>query len=219
MRFDFLKDLEDDFQETQRIMTGHSAGLITLNLAEADDAEREKRRLNLKEVYRTVLGHFRHESGHYYWQHLVAGTDKLASYRDLFGDERENYDKAMSIYYQSGAIQNWRDKHVTAYASAHSWEDWAETWAHYLNIVDSLETATDHGVMISNSQTEQSFSPIDSYWATSFDDLLENWLPLTYALNSINRSSGQKDLYPFVLSRPVIEKLHFVHDYHSRRKI
>ena len=212
LAFDFLKDLKDDFQETQRVMTGHSAGLITLNLAEADDAEREKRRLNMNEVYRSVLGHFRHESGHYYWQHLIADTQKITGYRKLFGDERENYDKAMANYYQVGATPDWREKHVTAYASSHSWEDWAETWAHYLNIVDSLETATDHGVIITNNQSGQSFSPIDSYWATSFDELLEKWLPLTYALNSINRSSGQSDLYPFVLSRPVIEKLHYVHD-------
>ena len=130
----------------------------------------------------------------------------------MFGDERENYDLAMTNHYQRGAPTPWRDHYVTAYASSHSWEDWAETWAHYLNIVDSLETATDHGVIISNNQTVQSFSPIDSYWASSFDELLEKWLPLTYALNSINRSSGQKDLYPFILSRPAIEKLHYVHD-------
>jgi len=212
LAFDFLKDLDDDFKETNRIMTGHSAGLITLNLAEADDAEREQRRLNMNEVYRTVLGHFRHESGHYYWMHLVADSDKIDSYRSLFGDERENYSDAMSNYYQRGEIIAWQDQYVTKYASSHSWEDWAETWAHYLLIVDSLETATDHGVIIDNNQSVQSFSPIDSYWATSFDELLEKWLPLTYALNSINRSSGQKDLYPFVLSSPAIEKLRYVHD-------
>ena len=212
LAFDFLKDLDDNFQETSQIMTGHSAGLITLNLAEADDAEREKRRLDMNEVYRTVLGHFRHESGHYYWMHLVADTDKMDSYRGLFGDEREDYGEAMQNYYKVGAPPTWRDEFVTQYASSHSWEDWAETWAHYLIIVDSLETATDHGVIIDNTQSKQSFSPIDSYWATSFDELLEKWLPLTYALNSINRSTGQKDLYPFVLSTPSIEKLRYVHD-------
>src|SRR6202011_5238904 len=41
----------------------------------------------------------------------------------------------------------WRP-HVTPYASAHPWEDFAETWAHYFHMVDTLETATAFGLRL-----------------------------------------------------------------------
>jgi hypothetical protein len=37
-------------------------------------------------------------------------------------------------------------------------------------------------------------------------------VPLTVALNSLNRSMGHADVYPFVLSEKAIEKLRLVHD-------
>jgi len=208
--FRFLKDPAASFRESKQVLTGHSKGVITINLAEADDAERERRRLDLNEVYRTVLGHFRHESGHHYWQQLIANSPDLNEFRALFGDEQVDYDKAISRHYSQGPQPGWKAQYISAYASAHPLEDWAESWAHFITIVDSLETATESGVVITRNLSKQLFAPLDSYWASTFDELLEQWLPLTYALNSINRSSGYSDLYPFVLSRPAINKLRFV---------
>jgi len=210
MAFRFLKDIHASFREDEVVLTGHSKGIITVNLAEADDAEREKRRLHLNEVYRTVLGHFRHESGHHYWQLLIANSPNLEAFRALFGDERRDYNGAISRHYRHGPILDWEARYISAYASAHPMEDWAETWAHFITIVDSLETANEFGVVITGNLTRQLFAPVDSYWAATFDELLEQWLPLTYAANSINRSSGYGDLYPFVLSKPAIAKLRFV---------
>ena len=183
-------------------MTGHADGVITLNIAEADDLERERRRLKMKEDYRTVLGHFRHESGHYYWQQLVQGSEKLELFQSLFGNENEDYQLSMSNHYQYGSIANWQEQYISAYAGSHPWEDFAETWAHYILIADTLETA---------KQFNFSDEPFDSYHAESFDDMLKFWLPLTLSVNNINRSAGQPDLYPFVLSARVIEKLKFIH--------
>ena len=210
LAFRFLKDIGASFRESQRVLTGHSKGIITINLAEADDAERERRRLDLNEVYRTVLGHFRHESGHNYWQQLVANSAHLTEFRALFGSEQADYDAAISRHYSQGPRQGWEAEYISGYASAHPLEDWAESWAHFITIVDSLETATKAGVVITSNLSQQLFSPLDSYWASTFDELLEQWLPLTYAMNSINRSSGYSDLYPFVLSSPAINKLRFV---------
>jgi hypothetical protein len=210
LAFRFLKDISASFRENNTVLTGHSKGIITINLAEADDAERERRRLDLNEVYRTVLGHFRHESGHHYWQLLVANSAAQAQFRQLFGDERVDYDTAIGNHYGSGPKPGWESRYITAYASSHPLEDWAESWAHFVTIVDSLETATEFGVVITGNGSKQLFAPLDSYWSTTFDELLEQWLPLTYAVNSINRSSGHGDLYPFVLCRPAIQKLRFV---------
>jgi hypothetical protein len=44
------------------------------------------------------------------------------------------------------------------------------------------------------------------------DRIIDSWLPLTFAVNSINRSMGIPDLYPFVLTPTVIVKLAFIHD-------
>ncbi|MDP6317276.1 MAG: putative zinc-binding metallopeptidase [Pseudomonadales bacterium] len=208
LAFEFLKDTHERIQANDRVLTGHSDGIITLNIAEADDAERERRRLNLNEDYRTVLGHFRHESGHYYWQLLVANSVRLAEFRDLFGDEQADYQSNVAEYYRNGPQDNWQDTCVSAYASCHAWEDFAETWGHYITIADTLETATEFGVSIDGVDNTKNF---DSYNAPSFDTMLERWLPLTFTVNNINRSGGRPDLYPFVLSATVIDKLRFVH--------
>ena len=216
LAFQFLADTAPRFNESGRVMTGHEDGVITLNIAEADPVAREAMRSQMAEPYRTILGHFRHESGHYYWDRLVWNTPWLESFRQCFGDERQDYSQALDTLYSQGAIANWQEHHVSAYASAHPWEDWAETWAHYLHMVDTLETAYQFGLSLQprvteNAETsaEQDFNP---YFDTHIDRLLEHWLPLTYALNSLNRSMGHGDLYPFVLSPGAVRKLSLVHD-------
>ena len=196
-------------------MTGHDNGLITINLAEADDSERERQRHQMGEPYRTLLGHFRHEIAHYYWTRLVGNSNRLQEFRDLFGDERKDYRDALQQHYANGPPPDWPTHYVTAYASSHPWEDFAETWAHYFHMVDTLETAHAFGLSVrpkvskgSDFATKIDF---DSHHA-EMERLIDAWLPLTFAVNSINRSMGQPDLYPFVLAPTVIAKLTFVHD-------
>jgi hypothetical protein len=196
-------------------VTGHDNGLITINLAEADDAERERQRHAMDEPYRTLLGHFRHEIAHYYWSRLIAGSNRLQEFRDLFGDERKDYPSALQQHYANGPPADWPTHFVTAYASAHPWEDFAETWAHYFHMVDTLETAHAFGLTVrpkvskgADISTRIDFDP----YHAEMDRIIEAWLPLTFAVNSINRSMGLPDLYPFVLAPTVIAKLTFVHD-------
>ncbi len=211
--FDFLQDPADG----KKVMTGHEDGKITISVAEADDAEREKRRKSMHEPYRTLLGHFRHEIAHYYWDRLVRGHDALIPFRAMFGDERDDYGEALKRHYRNGAPPTWREGFVSAYATSHPWEDFAETFAHYLHIVDTLETAESFGVSIrprgvvhgAALNADVDFSPTQ---AGSFQPLIDAWLPITFALNSLNRSMGLGDLYPFILSAKVVDKLGFIHD-------
>jgi hypothetical protein len=194
------------------VTTGHADGVITLDLAESDDARRVARREQMGEPYRTVLGHLRHEIGHYYFPILVTGDGVLDRARELFGDERDDYQAALDRHYEQGPPDGWQAEHVSAYATMHPAEDWAETFAHYLHIRDTLQTAAAHGVHVEGPQQTLeplSAEPVDDPPA-DFQALIDEWLPLTYALNAINRSMGRSDLYPFVLTPPVIEKLGFV---------
>jgi hypothetical protein len=189
------------------VFTGHSEGLITINIAEADDPFREKTRQEMGEPYRTVLGHFRHEIGHYYWDRLIKDGRCLEPFRSVFGDESADYADAKTRHYEGGPAPDWRERFVSAYASMHPWEDWAETFAHYLHIVDTLETARVYGLALRPKAA--SGAPLPDLTARrldfdDFDDLIAGWFPLTNALNSLNRSMGQPDLYPFVLSQPAI---------------
>jgi hypothetical protein len=209
--FQFLADLPG-----QQVMTGHANGLITLNVAEADDDERVKRRLQMREPYRTLLGHFRHESGHFYWDSLIRDAGRQDDFRAVFGDEQQHYGAALQTYYANGAPANWEDSFVSAYAAAHPWEDWAETWAHYLHMVDLLETASSYNTRLAvpgdeNDTDDAVLNPFDS-GQTAFEQLVEQWVPLTLLLNSLNRSLGQNDAYPFALSQTSLNKLRFVHD-------
>jgi hypothetical protein len=204
------------------VLTGHDEGIITLNIAEADDAEREKRRVSMKEPYRTLLGHFRHEIGHYYWDRLVSGTRYLEPFRAIFGDERASYDEALKNYYATGAPSDWQENYISVYATAHPWEDWAETWAHYLHIQDTLEVALDFGLVDKRVALESKDAPAISWFGPkpkSFEEKIGAWSELTVALNSINRSMGLRDIYPFVLSKPVIEKLRFISDVIANRDV
>jgi hypothetical protein len=210
LAFDFLKDGAE-----AKVFTGHNDGLITINIAEADDPFREKMREQMGETYRTVLGHFRHESGHYYWQRLIATGPQLTEFRALFGDEQQSYDEARQRHYEQGPPDQWWDRFVSAYATMHPWEDWAETWAHYLHMVDGLQTARAYGMSLRPAPAGP--APELTVAARrlnprSFDDLMKGWIPLTLALNSMNRSFGTRDPYPFVLAPAAIDKLRFVHE-------
>jgi hypothetical protein len=211
LAFEFKADVPTP--EGGPVFTGHDEGLITLNLAEADDAERERRRVQMHEPYRTLLGHFRHESGHYYWDRLIRDTERLAVCRKLFGDERLDYEVALKRHYDEGPPVDWQQNFVSTYASSHPWEDWAETWAHYLHMIDGLDTAAACGFSLQPShQGEPAIAQIDPDPAKErFGKLAKNWFALTYALNNLNRSMGLNDPYPFLLPEMVLAKLRFVH--------
>ena len=209
--FQFMAD-----QPGQQVMTGHSNGLITLNVAEADDDERVRRRLKMREPYRTLLGHLRHESGHYYWDGMIRDAGRQEEFRAVFGDEEVDYGGALQAYYGSGAPASWQDNFVSAYATAHPWEDWAETWAHYLHMVDLLETAASYNTRLAVPGADDDIdaavvNPFDA-GQRNFEQLVEQWVPLTLLVNSLNRSLGQEDAYPFALSAASLNKLRFVHD-------
>jgi hypothetical protein len=211
LAFDFLADAGAE----EPVMTGHDDGLITINIAEADSAERERRRLQLGEPYRTLLGHLRHEVGHYYWDVLVRDGGRIEASRAVFGDECIDYQEALERHYQNGAPAGWQETYVSAYATMHPWEDFAETWTHYLHMVDTLDTAASFGMAVEpGTVTDPTLSTaiaFDPYRAKNFDRLVQAWLPLTVAVNSLNRSMGQPDLYPFALTPGTIEKLRFIH--------
>lgn len=197
------------------VMTGHLEGVITIALAEADDAQREYRRTQFNEPYRTLLGHFRHEIGHHYWDILVENSPAIAEFRQLFGDERQPYDECLQRYYASGAPVDWQARYISGYATCHPWEDFAESWAHYLHLVDTTEMAAAFGVRMRPAldATGELTARIDfdPYRIEGVEELIENWVPLASLINNLNRAVGQHDAYPFVLTPVVIEKLGFIH--------
>jgi hypothetical protein len=208
--------LADDPYSGQRIMTGHDNGLITIALTEANDIERERRRLEMGEPYRTPLGHFRHEVGHYFWDVLVRDGGRLDEFRAVFGDEQFDYGQGLQRHYAEGPPPDWQQNYVSAYATTHPWEDFAETWAHYLHIVDTLEMASEFGMEVRPKVDRDGeltarirFNP---YVAADVEMLVNAWLPFTFAINSVNRAMGARDLYPFILSPAVIGKLGFIHE-------
>jgi hypothetical protein len=212
LAFDFLADPPQT--HAIGVMTGHDNGLITLALKEADDVTREEVRTAMGEPYRTLLGHFRHEIGHYFWDRLVANDAPiLEGFRALFGDERQDYAEALKNHYEEGGRAGWQDDFISMYAASHPWEDFAETWAHYLHIVDTLETAAAFGLKVKPRRAKGGLAAaidFDPYRA-DMDRLIDAWLPVEFATNNLNRSMGLTDLYPFLLSPRVIDKLSFVH--------
>lgn len=193
------------------VLTGHANGTVTLNLLEADDDHRESARVAFGEPLRTVLGHLRHEVAHYLDARWVDSDAALcAEFRQLMGDKSLDYTQALAHYYAHGAPTDWQQRHISAYASAHPWEDWAETCAHYLLMVDAVETATDWGLsleQVPNVQLRESINTLD----LPADDLvLQQWLPVSRFLNSMARSVGVRDSYPFVIAPVVIQKFAFV---------
>jgi hypothetical protein len=214
--FEFLADLPG-----QSVMTGHCEGVITLNVAEADDTERVRLRVQLHEPYRTLLGHLRHESGHFYWERLIENGGRLEAFRAMFGDEQVDYTQSLQAYYANGPAPRWKDSFVSAYATAHPWEDWAETWAHYLHMVDLLETAASYNTRLTVPGAEDEVEEVTNPFETGqpdFESLVDQWIPVTLLVNSLNRSLGQEDAYPFALSSGALQKLRFVHDVISQEK-
>jgi hypothetical protein len=213
VEFQFLADSPSG--DCRRVLTGHDNGLITINVAEADDVQREQQRQQQNEQYRTLLGHFRHEIGHYYWDRLIQGGPRLEAFRKLFGDEQADYQQALQHHYASGPPPNWETAFISAYATSHPWEDWAESWAHFMHMTDALETAAAVGLSLRPKRPDEPSMPTPpnplARQAPDFDTMVESWLALTYVLNNLNRGLGLADSYPFVLSPPVIDKLRFIH--------
>lgn len=213
LMFDFLRSPASG----PHILTGHDAGLITLNLDEADDAKREAVRKAMGEPYRTLLGHFRHEVGHYYWDRLVAGTAWMDGFHQLFGDETQDYAASLKRNYAQGPAPDWAQHFVSAYASCHPWEDWAECWAHYLHMRDGIDTALSLGLDLERLDLEVTPFTLDELHqpqdpqAAQFLAFVNHWTRLTTMLNEMSRSMGQPDFYPFALPAQAVAKLHFIH--------
>lgn len=210
--FDFVVQ-----QEQSQLMTGHANGIVTILLREADSVFREQTRKQLLEPYRTLIGHLRHEVGHYFWDRLIShDADNLKQFRSIFGDERQNYSLSLKQYYKDGASIDWQETYISKYASSHPWEDWAETWAHYLHIMDMVETAYYFGIKADPKGTTNSMNidvKFDPYQAVDFDSVIQICVPLSFAVNSINRAMGVPDVYPFVVSSAVADKMKFIHKF------
>jgi hypothetical protein len=205
------------------VITGHRDGIVTIDAEEAIDAKREKRRARLQEPYRTMLGHLRHEIGHYYWMRLVEHSRWLETFRAVFGNEQQDYARALETHYENGPPPDWQLNYVSGYASSHPWEDWAESWAHYFHMIATLDTAMDFGVNAENiasaftpfTAASLQVVPAEGLAAERVQEFLmfvNSWVELTAALNELCRSMGQPDFYPFVLSDAVVRKLYCVHE-------
>lgn len=208
--FEFLEQTDP----AKKVLTGHDDGLITLNIAEADDARREQIRAQMREPYRTLLGHLRHEIGHYYWDRLIYNTPWLGKFRELFGDERADYAQALKRHYASPVV-DWQKQFVSAYASSHPWEDWAECWAHYMHLQDGLETAASWGLRLDNAVPGG--APVQAQVIVANEPdvqtkVIKAWLPISQFINAMSRSLGGRDSYPFVMPHAVLDKLAFIHE-------
>jgi hypothetical protein len=213
LAFDFLRSPAGG----PRILTGHDNGVITVNIEEADDVKREQIRASVHEPYRTLVGHLRHEIGHYYWDRLIARSHFISDFRALFGTDTADYGQALRRNYTHGPPPDWAENYVSAYASVHPWEDWAETWAHYLHMIDSVGTAMSFGL-----NPNAIAMPFDCFGSdvlydanrqdsNEFLTLLNTWLKLTAVMNELCRSMGQPDFYPFALPRRAATKFQFIH--------
>jgi hypothetical protein len=211
---DFLAK-EDVPAGSKDIKTGHADGVITLLISEADPVVREQIKKQMSERYRTLLGHFRHEVGHYFWDRLVATNQFLLNdFRALFGNEQADYGESLKSYYRNGSPANWQSNFISQYATSHPWEDWAETWAHYLHIMDMTETAYYFGMSVSPILKDKSLRgsvDFDPYQTKDFNTIYKGWAPLSFAINSLNRSMGIPDAYPFIISSAVVDKMKFIH--------
>lgn len=223
LAFDIISTLSNP-----TVTTGHLNGVITVNLEEADDTYRQINRQQLGENSRTLLGHFRHESAHYLWQRCLSNLNwedplRLA-FRERFGDEWLDYASALSSHYQRGAAAGWEQRFITAYAASHPWEDWAETWAHYLQIVDGLETCESMGIQVKHLALPLLILPVEAGFLPTilvstieedgeFLAMIQRWMCLSTVLNEVSSSLGEQPLYPFVISVQVAQKLRLAHHY------
>lgn len=206
LRFDFKADVipQRDFWRSvgkgQKVYTGHAAGRITINIREADDVEREKLRVEFGESQRTLLGHFRHEIGHFYWDVLVKGR-REDECKAIFGDhEHPTYAEALDAYYKNGAPADWSERFISPYATMHPWEDFAETWGAYLDIISSLDTAQHVG-----------FGGCSDPVHADILSMVSRYQKLGIAFNEINRSMGLIDVVTEIFVTPVVAKLQFIH--------
>jgi hypothetical protein len=208
-------DLLSSYSGQGRVTIGHANGVITIDLIETLDDYREALRIRLREPYRTMLGHFRHEVGHYYQWILVEQTDWIDECRELFGDERASYSEAIDRHYREGAPDGWEASYISEYATMHPWEDFAESFAHYLHITDSLTTAAAGGLVLHanlvDGLVDADIAPRRSYRDATTSEMLADWRWLSLLLNRVNHAMGRGDLYPFTLTDPVRTKLDFVH--------
>ena len=211
LAFDFKADKSGadkrrrSLSEQERCFTGHADGKITINLREADPVEREKIRVMFDEAHRTVIGHFRHEIAHFYWQMLVQGTCE-DDCKAVFGDhDNPSYSEAQNFYYENGPKSNWQGSYVSGYATMHPWEDFAETFATYLDMVSVLDTAWNVGINVGiNGGCEPT--------AADLPAMVDTYIRLGVVLNETNRAMGLIDLVPEILTPTVVAKLNFVHD-------
>ena len=222
LSFDFVtdKNVKDHFlsklDSKEAVFTGHDSGHITINLAEADEVARSHAKLTMGENYRTLLGHFRHELGYYYFEKLILNSQENHELcKNYFGDDDLDYQEAMSKYYQQGVPQNWSENFISEYATMHPYEDWAETWAHYMHIIDTLETAKNFNITgsLATQEADIGMQRIQNLFSfeTPINNILDKWMNFSIILNSLNRSMGMNDAYPFVLTQSVRTKLSFVH--------
>ena len=196
--FDFIEDHESGGQVVKPVTTGYVSGIITINSKEADDVERVQARSALNERQRTIVGHFRHELGHYCWDKIFCQLPSANYFEHVFGEANLNYKESIDLYYKKGPPRNWHDGFISAYASSHPSEDWAETWNHFLLIYDCLETAREFGLTS------------DYPSITDLSGSVLMWRELAVTLNQLNRSIGLNDAYPFIITRRVEEKLRYV---------
>lgn len=189
----------DRSTDEHQVTIGHEDGLVTLDLREADPVARERTRESLSEPYRTPLGHVRHESGHWHWQSAIASKSFLLErFRSLFGDERVDYSASLRQHYASDDDGSWRGEFLSNYAAAHPWEDYAESFAHVLHLLDTIETAQAEGLV--------------QMVPTSFDELHTEWARVTVVLNELSRSMGVADPYPFAPPDAAVAKMSFIYD-------
>ena len=212
LAFDFLDEVPG-----WTVVTGHENGVITVAAKEADEGVREALRREMGESYRTLVGHLRHETGHWIWDRLVSAAGRLDRFRALFGDERVDYAASLARHYREGPPAGWQERTITPYATSHPWEDFAETWAHYLHLLDTTETAAAFGLASRPAGRVGAdfggFGPLpDPYEAVSLDEVLAGWGRLTAAGNALNASMGLPDLYPFAFGTAVADKLCFMHE-------
>ncbi len=205
LSFEFLENSVDACGQTKNVTTGHEHGLITINLAEADSVHRERLRVDLGEPQRTLIGHMRHEIGHYIdwsWACRMAADE----YRALFGDpDSIDYSEAMKRHYDEGPPSNWANHYVSAYATMHPWEDFAETVNVYLDIMAIATTATELGQ-----------SELDLSATADAGQLVSSVLKIVVEVSEYNFDLGLMPLLPERIPPAVIEKLAYVHALRSK---
>ncbi len=211
--FDFLQPLPGG----PPVLTGHQRGLITINLSEADPAQRALIQEKMGESYRTLTGHMRHELAHYYWERFSTDAAWLQQCRSVFGDDRQDYAAALATHHRQGPPPQWASRFISAYASSHPWEDWAETFAHYLHMDEALHTAQRLGLDLrrlklrTDSFDHAALFPSSPAADPAFLDTIDRWVLLSLTANEINAALGHPLAYPFILNSSIVTKLHAIH--------